>query len=201
MKKILPYFFSILVSGCITVPRIQSKDTRNNQFSQKLQNWFYVAHPQKIDTQTKVKSDTTFEYEYDSANASIGEMGWGDSDSSTSLKINNDSILDSSANLHIWGRNKGSIMGNLIWTTWQAPKPVIKKVIITIHDSITRVVVDHSQADALGNQLKASRDSLTTSTLLVATTKNSSLKRLIWALIASLAALVFLILFLKKSIL
>ena len=53
-------YSSILVQSCITIPRIDKKDTRNNQFSQELQDLMATKHPQKIDTVArKVSSDTT----------------------------------------------------------------------------------------------------------------------------------------------
>lgn len=220
-------FFSLLVQACITVPRIQKKDTRNNGFSTELQNWFYVAHPQKIDTQTKVKSDTTFQYyldstyqidsvEYDSTfQAKLDALSKCDGFKSN---LFSDIVLTTNS-IFSWGRNKSSILpnnGGMILIGDSLVHPISLGLyssgtghwskgptnkIITIHDSIFTKLVDLSQVDALNNQLKLSRDSLTTSTLLVATTKNESLKRLIAAIIASIVALILLILFLKKSIL
>lgn len=196
MKKnqliFLVALFSILVSGCITVPRIQKKDAKNNQFSQELQNWFYVAHPQNIDTQAKVKSDTSIQYFTDTTWLKDISTGGGA-----------DSTYSSEHDSTVYGNVSSIDMGRFI-TGFTPTKPTIKyitkTITKTIHDSIFSTVVDVSKINALNNQLGIARDSLTKSILLVATKTSGSLKRLIWAIIASLLALIFLILFLKKSI-
>lgn len=190
---LLSTLFSILVSGCITVPRIQKKDAKNNQFSQELQNWFYVSHPQNIDTQTKVKADTSIQYLIDTTWLSNITTG-GSGDSTYSNEIVHDSTIYGT-----WFPVRDTIHYAEIPPT--EIKYITKTITKTIHDSIFITVVDVSKINALNNQLGIARDSLTKSILLVATKTNGSLKRLIWAIIASLLMLVFLFLFLKKSVL
>lgn len=59
--SLLSLFSMVLVSSCVTISRIDKKDSRNNQFSKELQNFMAVKHPQKIDTTVQQsKSDTTW---------------------------------------------------------------------------------------------------------------------------------------------
>lgn len=59
--NLISLFSVVLMSSCVTMSRIEKKDARNNQFSQELQNFMAVKHPQKIDTSfQQSKSDTTW---------------------------------------------------------------------------------------------------------------------------------------------
>lgn len=57
---LLSLFSTVLWTSCITVQRIDKKDSKSNEFSIQLQDWMAVKHPQRIDTSSKkTTSDTT----------------------------------------------------------------------------------------------------------------------------------------------
>lgn len=179
-RDLLSLFSIFLVAGCITVPRIQRKDARNNQFSAQLQNWIYLAHPPNIDTTVQEVEGDTIMNEHD-----------------TIIYRNN---IDSIGYITTYPLEVTIPMtGNIIFDSdkhtcdtafWYHPK-IINKVIIktitrTIRDTIRYTVVDMSAINAYQNQLKASRDSLTNYQILYANQKSKSLNRLIWIIGLSL---------------
>lgn len=188
MKKfqylILVSLFSTLVSGCITVSRVQKKDARNNQFSNQLQNWFYIAHPQKIDSGIKVISDTTYDTLYHHLDSlplgennyfwhNEGRKEWVDSLSK---------LIDTSRITDI-----GSIdlSGDIISSGYWVSPPIY--ITRTIHDSIIINKVDVSQLNAYKNSLQTSRDSLNNYMIKYANKDSQSSKRLLWVIILSVA--------------
>jgi hypothetical protein len=236
----------VLVQSCVTVPRIDKKDSRNNQFSTQLQNWMAIKHPQKIDTTAKViSSDTTIELTTDSTYYTIKYQpySWEQDIKSDSIYYG-DSIytidstwdvtypiptanLDSGSGFYAWGRNKGGIIGmtqyiptyidtirNMAWNgedtvkwtqLWVKHDTVIKTILrtktITIHDTITKIVVNGTELNALKTYLQVSRDSTNKFILKYTQQQSTSRARLIWIIVLSIILAVGIYFTIKKGIL
>ena len=211
--KILSLFSMVLVSSCITVPRIDKKDSKNNQFSGKLQDWMAVKHPQKIDTTIKQsKSDTT----------------WGSIDTISSAWENPPVYWDSISGLHfyhpwdnapnqidpgffsgtipifpttdtLWlNLDSGSNCAN--WIKNHPPKSILLRQYAYIHDTITKIVVNDSQIKGLTDQLQMSRDSTNQYILKYTEQKSTSRLRLIWIIVMGIVIAVGTYFFINKSI-
>lgn len=182
MKQYKPLLYSlfsmVLISSCITIPRINKKDSRNNQFSQQLQNFMAVKHPQKIDTSFKQsKSDTT----------------WGPL------------ILELDTSFHlITGENlnrEDSILytsDTLYFKHVSHQKFPVYHQYVYIHDTVTNAIINHSEVDALSSYLKASRDSTSTFQLKYSQSKSAGLIKLFIAIGLGLLLIVGIILYIQK---
>lgn len=183
MKKIIFSLFStIFFFGCVTVRKIDKKDSKNNQFSQELQNWFYIKHPQRIDTTTRVKSDTSYYY-------SDGDSDVLNEKLPNSVYLGKDSIGNSVIFMGPFPFDNGIIDGSLtidsvgsswhsngsIWSSYSNKDTLIER----IRDTVFITTINQSEINALKNSLIASRDSTTTYVLSLANEKNKSLKYLI----------------------
>lgn len=182
MKKIIFSLFStIFFFGCVTVRKIDKKDSKNNQFSQELQNWFYIKHPQRIDTTTRVKSDTSYYYS-DSNDSSIDSTYYSSgNDSSVGPRLFPDVFMRTfdngiiSGDLTIDSVRSGWYSGGSIWSFHSNKDTLIERII----DTIFITTINQSEINALKNSLITSRDSTTTYVLSLANEKNKSLKYLI----------------------
>lgn len=186
MKRNLIFSLSsiILLVGCITVKNIDNKDSKNNKFSDDLQLWFAIKHPQKIDSSVTVIHDTTQDpyVQVDTA--------WERWDS---LLMGQGVILspDTSSFYVLKGSAYYQIHKMKFDTLWRADtirgpiKVITKTVFKYIHDSTIVVKINESQLKAY----KTSLDNLTVkySDQVLATekAKNSGLKYLIWAIVAT----------------
>lgn len=166
-RDLLSLFSIFLVTSCVTVPRIQRKDARNNQFSTQLQNWIYLAHPPKIDTGVqKISSDTSV-YESDSTYYVTDSVVYGIEPHDT-IAYNDPGIFQ--LNTNSYHQNPPKIITK-----------VIEKIITrTIHDTIMINMLDVSEANALKNDLQAARDSTNNFQKLYSNEKLTALHRLIW---------------------
>lgn len=222
MNKIrfLSLFSMVLVSACVTVPRIDRKDSKNNQFSQQLQDWMAVKHPQKIDTTTEQsRSDTTWGPIILVDSTSNINFALGDSVSHNDWDvlppgfswtfIHRNDTIDS---LYTTGRNKGSVLdageygGGLIFSNdsiligLQNPcKPKAYIQYVYIHDTITKLLVNESQIKGFTDQLGASRDSTATFTLKYTQEKSAGLIKLFIAIGLFILLIVSIILYFQKK--
>lgn len=177
--------FSFLASSCITMPRIQKKDARNNQFSFQLQTWFNVAHPQKIDTTTRTKSDTIIE-EKDS--------------------VYLDSLLHN-IKVPIVYTNNGTLpldsglLHEPMDMTVTIVKHEVKTITKTIHDTTFITTVDVSEITAYKTQLQASRDSTNSFILKYTQATSTSRLRLIWIIVLAVLLAILGYFTIKKGIL
>lgn len=182
LKKLmmLSLFSAVLVQSCITVPRIDKKDSRNNLFSQELQNFMATKHPQKIDTVARKTSSDTITNEVDSNWFEIGGLGKVDQYfiDTTKFKL----YLDAAKLAFSWAAYD-TVRWKPLWFRTKHDtiiKHEIKIRTIAIHDTTYIVVVNNSQIFALETYLQASRDSTNQFILKYTEQKSTSRLRLIW---------------------
>lgn len=180
----------VLVQSCVTVPRIDKKDSRNNQFSSQLQNWMAIKHPQKIDTTAKIISSDTTMTESDS--------------------VYYRSILDkpnfTSGILIDTTKYQPYLDDSVVWKPLYVVhdtivKNVVKTKTITIHDTVTNTVINSTELNALKTYLQTSRDSTNKYILKYTQQQSTSRARLIWIIILSLILAVGIYFTIKKGIL
>lgn len=180
----------VLVQSCVTVPRIDKKDSRNNQFSSQLQDWMAIKHPQKIDTTAKIISSDTTMTESDS-------VYYG---SILSKPNFNSGILIDTTKYQPYLDD--SVKWIPLWLFRDTVvKNVIKTKIITIHDTVTIAVVNSTELNALKAYLQVSRDSTNKFILKYTQATSTSRARLIWIIILSLILAVGIYFTIKKGIL
>lgn len=225
---LLSLFSMVLVSSCITVPRIDKKDSRNNQFSQQLQNFMAVKHPQRIDTTFKQsKSDTTWGPLILDTNINFANWRFliGDSRSGTLTQFQLDSIIkklhfptfygETIDPLYFPSQGEGFrypqtvIVDSFYYPPGQSDmgigggvdpcKPKIYRQYIYIHDTVTNAVINHSEVDALSSYLKASRDSTSTFQLKYSQSKSAGLIKLFIAIGLGLLLILSIILYFQKK--
>lgn len=184
-KLLLCSLFSmVLISSCITVSRIDKKDSRNNQFSQQLQNFMAVKHPQKIDTTFKqIRSDTT----------------WGPLILDT-LKLGDSMLWKPATNpyRHI-NAVEYSVDTFSIINPISTYKPKIYHQYVYIHDTVRLSLINHSEIDALISYLKVSRDSTSIFQLRYSQSKSAGLIKLFIAIGLGLLLIGGIILYIQKK--
>lgn len=207
-------FSMVLVSSCITVPRIDKKDSRNNQFSQQLQNFMAVKHPQKIDTSFKqIKSDTIWGPLILDTNIAFGNWrfllnshgeGFYIKPDLNKIPYPEDSFSYPPGRSDM-GLNGGDSLQVITFDTVMFPHikpPCVPKIYhqyIYIHDTVTNAVINHSEVDALSSYLKVSRDSISMFQLKYSQSKSAGLIKLFIAIGLGLLLIVGIILYIQKK--
>lgn len=211
----------VLVQSCVTVRRIDKKDSRNNQFSTQLQNWMAIKHPQKIDTTAKIISSDTTITESDSVFYNLLYQPTIPADTISKYFLyswDQYKIEEKDGSFFITGRNKApsmaeyvpSIIKNTDDTVLWKPlyvihdtvvKNILRTKIITIHDTVTNTVVNSTELNALKTYLQVSRDSTNKYILKYTQQQSTSRARLIWIIVLCLILAVGIYFTIKKGIL